>query len=178
MATGKGFQVFDGTAKTGVGNAKFAYEQTGLLRRKTWQVFGKFEQLNLEPGLRKLLPQKLQAEWDKYSPRGTLDLKFHFWDRSGRVEKNLKAELKNASFEHTSVPFRLVDRRCLHLSPREVESTRYRLDFVFLVVSLLVVVLHLIVCAGAKTVRIPRAHQYARRFVADASRRRRPVSSS
>ncbi len=122
VVTNQGLQIFDGKAKTGVGNASFAYQQTGLLTRKTWQVFGKFEQLNLEPGLRKLLPTSLQAEWDKYSPRGTIDLKFHFWKRGPTIEKNLKAELKNASFEHRDLPFRfescvgtvkLDDKQCL-----------------------------------------------------------------
>ena len=106
VVTHHGFQVFDGTARTGVGNASFAYEQTGLLERKSWQLFGKFENLNLEPGLRKLLPAKIQAEWDKYSPRGTLDLQFQFWKEQSRVAKKLKAELKNASFEHHDLPFR------------------------------------------------------------------------
>jgi hypothetical protein len=119
--TDQSLRFWDVTGNTGIGQARLAYQQQGLLQPTSWELLGNLEKLNLHPGLRKLLPESVQATWDAFSPAGLIDLRFHYWKKNGVPGKDLTAQLINASFQHSELPFRfqscagkvsLNDQRC------------------------------------------------------------------
>ena len=99
--------IWEGRAASGLGEARYEYSQRGFPAAQSWQLQGRLQDVNLEPGLRKLLPPSGQKMWDDFQPTGRLHLDFRLGANStGPFRPFANATLLDVSFAHRAFPFR------------------------------------------------------------------------
>ena len=94
---------FSGSTAFVVRSAKLLHWNLAELADLDMQI----NNLKFDPALLPLLPPKLQEEWPKYFPEGTVHLTLRFTSLDDQRHFHVTANLENASFAYYRFPYRL-----------------------------------------------------------------------
>ena len=94
---------FSGSTAFVVRSAKLLHWDLAQLADLDMQI----NNLKFDPALLPLLPPKLQEEWPKYFPEGTVHLTLRLTSLDGQRHFHVIANLENASFAYYRFPYRL-----------------------------------------------------------------------
>ncbi|MEN6451917.1 MAG: AsmA-like C-terminal region-containing protein [Thermoguttaceae bacterium] len=102
-----GASIEDLTARAGQGTLQLAYRQTGFDLNAPRFIVANFRQLQLDRGLWDVLSPRLQEQWQKYLPAGSVDADLRL-DYDGRTWRpRVTVTCLNVSFAHHKFPYRM-----------------------------------------------------------------------
>jgi len=91
--------------QTSIGVTSFALY--GWTSSDPFDLEARFEHLEFDPAIIRLLPPVLQQEYPKYFPQGALDLSIRFASRKEGPQFRVTADLRDVSFAYYKFPYRL-----------------------------------------------------------------------